>query len=57
MKLPIILEAYFRAKNAHDIPAMTACFAKIAGNFDDSPIELRFCFILEDGKITRLAIR
>ena len=106
MKLPTILEEYFRAKNAHDIPAMTACFAqnaivfdegeelrgitviekwvaettekyrvsaepigleeengetivtaRITGNFDGSPIDLRFCFVLEGEKITRLSVR
>ena len=106
IKLPTVLETYFRAKNAHDIVAMAACFAGdavvhdegeelrgsaaiegwiksttekyrvtakpvkldedngetivtalIAGNFDGSPIALRFCFTLEGEKIKSLAIR
>jgi hypothetical protein len=106
MKLPTILEEYFRAKNAHDEQGMAACFAddavvfdegaerrgtaaiekwiadttakyrvsaqpnkleeengetivtaKIAGNFDGSPIDLRFCFTLEGEKIKSLAVR
>ena len=35
----------------------TIVTAKIAGNFDDSPIDLRFCFILEGEKINSLAVR
>ena len=35
MKLSTILEAYFRAKNTHDVSTMASCFAEDAVVFDE----------------------
>jgi hypothetical protein len=42
--------------NAAEMAANTTVTGRVSGNFPGSPVELRFIFSLDQGKITRLEI-
>jgi hypothetical protein len=42
--------------NIADMAANTTVTGRVSGNFPGSPVELRFIFTLDQGKITRLEI-
>ena len=52
--LPDIIAAYFRAKNAHDIAAMSACFAENAIVHDEEQ-ELRGIAAIENWMVSTTA--